>query len=504
MQQCNSTKGENDEESSYGTVESDKLSDWQYLTATFDNNQMLTSGAELDQLRDDSATLVLDVKPADVRLKRYPSNSIINDVSDEANKRSRGMKTNPSSDSQLLHDVHIDQHNLYTIHTPKESLKEHIHSNELRVKPCSYPQHQSQALSQSGSGLPQEPMLNHMNQSHSFSNFPSPSLSLSNKPERHPSIRGIGNNESNHGQDQNGLFQAIQATNLFLNTIHHEQTLLDEYMFPQSLTQSVYIDVARPQTQLEMVPRDLHHSGVYEGNHLHADHSAIRNIYAAATAPYYPTPRDSLSMERAGVIRDMGGDAFCSGTGVDNGVENKLHSNLPSCLEMGVGTLENSAVPRTSREQVHFDNAMMEEQMSIWMSMIGTTPLIPPHLQFSNKKLLLHPLTPYNYYYRDERDNIVAHISDESDPLPPAVSNFTLTNMQALLHQHWFIDPLKKKRKHRISHGKMNFQKLSKVIAQRWHELPFEGRNFYRSVARYDDLYYHQQLDIIKQRSDPS
>jgi hypothetical protein len=77
------------------------------------------------------------------------------------------------------------------------------------------------------------------------------------------------------------------------------------------------------------------------------------------------------------------------------------------------------------------------------MNMIVTTPLIQPYQQFSSKKLLLHPLSPYNYYYRDVRDNIVAHISDESDLLPPAVSNFALTNMQALLHQHWFIDRLK-------------------------------------------------------------
>jgi hypothetical protein len=93
-------------------------------------------------------------------------------------------------------------------------------------------------------------------------------------------------------------------------------------------------------------------------------------------------------------------------------------------------------------------------------------------------------------------------MSDESDSLPPSVSNFTITKMQALLRQHWFIDPVKKKRKHRKSHGKMNFRRLSKVIAQRWHELPKMGRDFYRMVSQFDDLYYHQQLDIMKTRSE--
>ena len=126
----------------------------------------------------------------------------------------------------------------------------------------------------------------------------------------------------------------------------------------------------------------------------------------------------------------------------------------------------------------------------------------PPYLQFLQKKLLLPPLTPYNYFFRDERDNIVSQISNETDPLPPPLSEVSCSKLQHLLHQHWYIDPLKKKRQHRKIHGKINFQRLSKVIAERWHQLPKRVREFYREIARYDDIYYHEQLVIIKQRPD--
>jgi hypothetical protein len=138
-----------------------------------------------------------------------------------------------------------------------------------------------------------------------------------------------------------------------------------------------------------------------------------------------------------------------------------------------------------------------EQQFINWITQLQQA-MLPPYQELRKKQLLLKPLTPYNYYYRDERDNIVSHISDESDPLPPAVSDFTESKLQFLLHQHWYIDPMKKKRAHRKSHGKMKFQTLSKVIADRWHNLPNEGRAFYRRIARYDDIYYHLHLDIIR------
>lgn len=142
-----------------------------------------------------------------------------------------------------------------------------------------------------------------------------------------------------------------------------------------------------------------------------------------------------------------------------------------------------------------------EEAIRSWMKLQQLSS-VPPYQQFLNKKLLLLPLTPYNYFFRDERENIVSQISNETDPLPRPVSEISVSKLQYLLKQHWFIDPIKKKRQHRKTHGKIDFQRLSKVIAERWHQLPNRVREFYRSVARCDASYYRQQLDLIKERPD--
>jgi hypothetical protein len=94
------------------------------------------------------------------------------------------------------------------------------------------------------------------------------------------------------------------------------------------------------------------------------------------------------------------------------------------------------------------------------------------------------PLTAYNYFYRNERDNIVNNMKQPGDPLPPPVSDFTPSKMEQLLHHHWYefcstvleflamqhkltgslgslfcrhVDPMKRKRRHVKTHGKINF-----------------------------------------------
>jgi hypothetical protein len=120
--------------------------------------------------------------------------------------------------------------------------------------------------------------------------------------------------------------------------------------------------------------------------------------------------------------------------------------------------------------------------------------ILPPYQQHQNARLLLRPLTPYNYFYRDERDNIVHNLTTEDDPLPPPLSDFAITKMHALLYEHWYVDPTKPKRSHRKSHGKVSFETLSKTIAQRWHNLPEEGREFYRNVSFLDNVYYQKEI----------
>jgi hypothetical protein len=48
------------------------------------------------------------------------------------------------------------------------------------------------------------------------------------------------------------------------------------------------------------------------------------------------------------------------------------------------------------------------------------------------------PLTAYNYFYRDERDNIVLGTKAAGDPLPSPVNDFSEEKKNALLRQHWY------------------------------------------------------------------
>jgi hypothetical protein len=51
----------------------------------------------------------------------------------------------------------------------------------------------------------------------------------------------------------------------------------------------------------------------------------------------------------------------------------------------------------------------------------------------------LKPLSGYNYFFRDERNNIVSHMRQLGDALPDPVSDFSSGKMEQLLHEHWYV-----------------------------------------------------------------
>jgi hypothetical protein len=53
--------------------------------------------------------------------------------------------------------------------------------------------------------------------------------------------------------------------------------------------------------------------------------------------------------------------------------------------------------------------------------------------------IMIKPLTAYNYFYRDERDNIVNGMKHKGDPLPPPLDDFGAEKMETLLYQHWYV-----------------------------------------------------------------
>ena len=469
----------NDHGIHFNNDESDNLSDWQYLTATFDNEQMFTSDLESTS----ASRLSLDRPYSDntaaqggtqvVTSKRGRSNSTINDVRHNENHMSLGEVMNPFNSALFLGEIQRDHpESNCTIPSKKyakpssfsQNVHGHLESTDLPVKSWSHPQLCSQTLPQYLGRWQQDiPLSDFTSNPLEFTRFASQSIAFSERPERSPFLlEPVDDNEANHYLKFHEPLGAKQLPYVPLNKTHENP---NEYL--RSPNFSVEIPGLNAQQAKNASSENL---------------AVVTNEVVSNAENAFKGTDVSLEQSKPRTIETMSNARERTGVDEITGTYNQ-------------GNSANVLAP--------LETAHMDEQMRLWMNMVGTPSSIPPFQLIGDKKLLLHPLTPYNYYYRDERDNIVSHISGENDPLPPSVSDFTLARMQALLHQHWFIDPVKKKRKHRKSHGKMNFQQLSKVIAQRWHQLPIHGRDFYRSVSQYDDLYYHQQLDIIKQRSDP-
>jgi len=125
-----------------------------------------------------------------------------------------------------------------------------------------------------------------------------------------------------------------------------------------------------------------------------------------------------------------------SGTSTSNGIQyNHSSKQAPPSQK------KNKATTAAKHNHRNRDNVVQDDQEN------------------DNKPRLLKPLTAYNYYYRDERDNIVlGNSSDSSHDLPPPVHDFSERKRQKLLEDRWVRDPTKGKRKHRkTSHGKLEF-----------------------------------------------
>lgn len=95
----------------------------------------------------------------------------------------------------------------------------------------------------------------------------------------------------------------------------------------------------------------------------------------------------------------------------------------------------------------------------------------------------LRALSAYNFFFRDERDRIL-----NGGPM-----DLTPAKQHRLLREHCCQDRTKKRR-HRKTHGKIDFATLSKLISKRWKELEEDEKAFYSQVASLDWERYQKAL----------
>ena len=106
-----------------------------------------------------------------------------------------------------------------------------------------------------------------------------------------------------------------------------------------------------------------------------------------------------------------------------------------------------------------------------------------------DEKKTLKALSAYNFFFRHERERILAgDKSVESEDV-----HYSYSEKQSLLHNHWYRDR-SQKRCHRKSHGKISFAALSRIVAQRWKELPKHLKKFYQDLAAEDLKRYRHEV----------
>lgn len=105
----------------------------------------------------------------------------------------------------------------------------------------------------------------------------------------------------------------------------------------------------------------------------------------------------------------------------------------------------------------------------------------------------LRALSAYNYFFCSERE----HILNGSEP------EYSVSKQDRLLQEHWGRDRTKKRR-HRKTHGKIDFTTLSKRISAAWKALSEEHKDFYRQVAARDWERYQDELGRYKEATSSS
>lgn len=186
-----------------------------------------------------------------------------------------------------------------------------------------------------------------------------------------------------------------------------------------------------------------------------------------------------------------------------NGLKTESHIVGPAVLD-NVNQAQGIDIQQLLHQQVFGSNVPTANTTLGTSGLFSTHSITPPPMSNSDqassrssKGTVLEPtelpplraLSAYNFFFRDERERVLNGGSQE----------LTEDKASQLLQDHWGRDRTKKRR-HRKTHGKIDFTTLSKLISTRWKELPEQDKEFYRQVAAKDWERYQRELGEHKSK----
>jgi hypothetical protein len=120
----------------------------------------------------------------------------------------------------------------------------------------------------------------------------------------------------------------------------------------------------------------------------------------------------------------------------------------------GECNLENPIAGPTITGPAKIDPKLLAQAIVCGPHTPNATPIKRRGFSTNGPCSIIKPMTAYNYFFRDERCSIVQWTGEG---LPPPVADWSDDKQRALLCEHWFVDPVKRRRLHRKTEGKLGF-----------------------------------------------
>jgi hypothetical protein len=163
-------------------------------------------------------------------------------------------------------------------------------------------------------------------------------------------------------------------------------------------------------------------------------------------------------------------------------------NNLDDCFGLDIETVEAAEMYSVPKD--------LKIQQSSSITHQKRSESNPPSLSFSNSRSIngkestkpKRPLSAYNLFFQLERERLIA--GTENTPI-------TVEDVERVVVARRIADglPDKPKRKHRKSHGKINFAELARAIANKWKILDPSSKNVLLERAASEKAHFLRELE---------